>query len=518
MILGQALGRLVKTLRPQQTILLTGHVVMLAAENISKSFGGAVALHDVSVEFAPGEVVALVGENGAGKSTLLKVLAAVIGRDGGTATIDGLPYAPRNQLEAERAGVALVFQEQNVNRALNIAENIMLGRLRDFRRFGLIDRTRLNRAAQIILDRIGAEFTVKDEMANLDLGQMKTIEVARALALEPRFIFFDESTAFLNHAEATRLMSVIAELRKQEIGVGFVSHHLQEVFGIADRIVVLKDGALVGAHPVAEMTEARLYEMMVGRDMVGGLFPSRAGAIADAPVVALRDVTTETAGPISLDLQAGAVIGIGGLKGSGGEAVIAALSGTEQVLSGQMLRNGVPHAPRQSRDAWRAGIATLPGDRTGEGIISDFSVLENLTLAARPRRAIWFNNHHAMRRMAAEQVSSLGIKTQSLDAPVGSLSGGNMQKVVLGKCLADAPDVLLLNNPTRGVDIGAKAEIYRVIRRLANAGMTVLMVTEDLPELLGMSDRIVITRRGRISHEFPPGSRPSEEDVVKWMM
>ena len=491
---------------------------MLAAENISKSFGGAVALRGVSVQFALGEVVALVGENGAGKSTLLKVLAAVVGRDGGLATIDGTPYAPRSQLDAERAGVALVFQEQNVNRALTIAENIMLGRLRNFRRFGLIDWTELNRAAQAILDRIGAEFTVKDDIATLDLGQMKTIEVARALALEPRFIFFDESTAFLNRAEAARLMLVIGELRRQGIGIGFVSHHLQEVFGIADRIVVLKDGALVGAHPVAEMTDARLYEMMVGRGMVGGLFPPGAAAMDGVPVLALRNVTTETAGPISLDLQAGGIIGIGGLKGSGGEAVIAALSGAEQILSGQMLRNGRPHAPRQPRDAWRAGIATLPGDRTGEGAITDFSVLENLTLAARPRRTAGLSDRPAMRRTAAEQIASLGIKTQSLDAPVSSLSGGNMQKVVLGKCLAAAPDVLLLNNPTRGVDIGAKAEIYRVIRKLADAGMTVLMVTEDLPELLGLSDRIVITRRGKISHEFPSGARPSEKDVVKWMM
>ncbi|MGV8987265.1 MAG: sugar ABC transporter ATP-binding protein [Cypionkella sp.] len=491
---------------------------MLAAENISKSFGGALALRDVSVQFPRGEVVALVGENGAGKSTLLKVLAAVVERDGGTADIDGRPYTPRNQHEAERAGVALVFQEQNVNRALTIAENVMLGRLRDFRRFGLIDWKALNGAAQAILDRIGAEFAVSDDIAMLDLGQMKTIEVARALALEPRFIFFDESTAFLNRAEAARLMRVVAELRRQGIGIGFVSHHLQEVFEIADRIVVLKDGELVGTYPVAEMTEPRLYELMVGRDMVGGLFPPGADTSSDDLVLALRDVTTSGAGPISLDLRAGAVVGLGGLKGSGGEAVIAALSGAEQIWSGQMLHNGKPHAPRQPKDAWRAGIAMLPGDRTGEGVITDFSVLENLTLAASPRRAGWIADRPAMRRMAAAQVAALGIKTQSLATPVGSLSGGNMQKVALGKCLAAAPGVLLLNNPTRGVDIGAKAEIYRVIRALANSGMAVLMVTEDLPELLGMSDRIVITRRGRISHEFANGARPSEEDVVKWMM
>lgn len=491
---------------------------MLTAENISKSFGGAAALRNVSVQFQPGEVVALVGENGAGKSTLLKVLAAVVARDGGSATIDGHPYAPKTQRQAERAGVALVFQEQNVNHAVTIAENIMLGRLRDFRKFGLIDRAGLNREAQAILERIGAEFSVHDDIAALDLGQIKTIEVARALALSPRFIFFDESTAFLNHAEATRLMAVIGELRRQGIGIGFVSHHLQEVFDIADKIVVLKDGALVGAYPVSEMTETRLYELMVGRDMVGGLFPPRARMMGEDDVLAVRDLATTDGVSISLALQAGAVVGIGGLKGSGGEAVIAALAGSERVRSGAMLHDGKPHAPRQPRDAWRDGIATLPGDRTGEGVISAFSVLENLTLAARPRRFGWIADRAAMRRMALAQVEGLAIKTQSLDAPVGSLSGGNMQKVALGKCLAARPRILLLNNPTRGVDIGAKAEIYRVIRSLADAGMAVLMVTEDLPELLGLSDRILITRRGCISHEFPPGARPSEEDVVKWMM
>ncbi|MBC7476985.1 MAG: sugar ABC transporter ATP-binding protein, partial [Pseudorhodobacter sp.] len=424
---------------------IDGTATVLAAENISKSFGGAAALRNVSVQFQPGEVVALVGENGAGKSTLLKVLAAVIERDGGTASIDGHPYAPQNQRQAERAGVALVFQEQNVSHALTIAENIMLGRLRDFRGFGLIDWTELNRTAQEILERMGAEFSVHDDIALLDLGQLKTIEVARALALAPRFIFFDESTAFLNHVEATRLMAVIAELRRQGIGIGFVSHHLQEVFEIADTIVVLKDGALVGAYPVAEMNEARLYELMVGRDMVGGLFPRRARMAPGADVLVVQDVATSDGGSISLALQPGAVVGVGGLKGSGGEAIIAALAGSDRVRSGSMLHSGKAHAPRQPRDAWRAGIATLPGDRTGEGVIAAFSVLENLTLATRPRRAGWIVDRPAMRQTASDQVAALAIKTQSLDTPVGSLSGGNMQKVALGKCLAAGPRILLLN-------------------------------------------------------------------------
>jgi ABC-type sugar transport system ATPase subunit len=493
--------------------------MMLAAEDIEKSFGGSRALRGVSVSFAPGEVVALVGENGAGKSTLLKVLAAVVPRDGGHATLNGRPYDPRHQRDAEAQGVSLVFQELNVNRSLSIAENVMLGRLRDFRRFGLIDWRRLHREAQAILDRIGAEFSVRDDVTRLDLGQVKTVEVARALATNPRFVFFDESTAFLSHAEASRLMYVIRELKAQGIGVAFVSHHLHEVFEIADRLVVLKDGGLVGSFPAAEMSEDRLHQLMVGRDLAGGLFPVRGAAVPGPVAVALDGVRTRSGlGPVHLELRRGEILGVGGLKGSGGEALIAALVGAEPVVQGTMQLSERPHAPRQPCDAWAAGIAALPGDRTGEGVITDFSVLENLTLATRPRRGGIFVDAAAARRMATEQVGALGVKAAGLDAPVGSLSGGNMQKVVLGKCLAAAPKVLLLNNPTRGVDVGAKSEIYRVIRRLADAGTAVLMVTEDLPELLGLSDRIVVTRAGRIAQSFERDQRPTEEEVVRWMM
>jgi ABC-type sugar transport system ATPase subunit len=332
-------------------------------------------------------------------------------------------------------------------------------------------------------------------------------------------VFFDESTAFLSHAEAARLMRVIRELKSQGIGVAFVSHHLHEVFEIADRLVVLKDGGLVGSFPAAEMSEDRLHQLMVGRDLAGGLFPARAAATPGPVAVALDGVQTRSGlGPVDLELRRGEILGVGGLKGSGGEGLIAALVGAEPVAQGAMRLGEEPHAPRQPRDAWAGGIANLPGDRTGEGVITDFSVLENLTLATRPRWAGVFADAAAARRQATEQIGALGVKAAGLDAAVGSLSGGNMQKVVLGKCLAAAPGVLLLNNPTRGVDVGAKSEIYRVIRRLADAGTAVLMVTEDLPELLGLSDRIVVTKAGRIAQSFERGQRPTEEEVVRWMM
>ncbi len=491
---------------------------MLSARHISKFFGASQALRDVSVDFHPGEVVGLVGENGAGKSTLLKVLAAVHPRTGGQATLEGKVYAPQDQRAAERAGVALVFQELNVNRCLSIAENIMLGYLRNYRRLGLIDWQRLQADSQAILDRIGADFRVTDDIDTLDLGRIKTIEVARALATNPHFVFFDESTAFLSQAEAVRLMSVIGELKSQGIGIAFVSHHLHEVFEIADRLIVLKDGAVVGDWATQEMTEESLAEQMVGREMIGGLFPPATGNLGAIRIEMRAAVTAQGIGPVDLAVRAGEVFGIGGLKGSGGEAILAALAGVEPLTKGEMLLNGTPHRPRHPAEAWAAGIAHLPGDRTGEGVITDFSVLENVTLAERPARARVFSDQARMAGIAQAQIAALGIKTDGPGAAVGSLSGGNMQKVLLGKCLAVTPALLLLNNPTRGVDIGAKAEIYRVIRRLAAEGLAVLMVTEDLPELLGLSDRVIVTRNGRVSQAFDRGAELNEQEVVRWMM
>jgi ABC-type sugar transport system ATPase subunit len=486
---------------------------------MSKNFGNFRALDAVSADFHPGEVVALVGENGAGKSTLLKVLAAIHPRSAGKATLGGEDYAPEDQRAAERAGVALVFQELNVNKCLGIAENVMLGYLGRYSRFGLIDHRRLRSEAQCILDRIGADFDVNDDINTLDLGRLKTIEVARTLATKPAFVFFDESTAFLNHAEADRLMDVIRELKSQGIGIGFVSHHMHEVFEISDRLIVLKDGALVGDWPTADMTEDRLAELMVGRELVGGLFPPRSDAAAGPVRIALSGaVTASGMGPVDLRVASGEVLGIGGLKGSGGDGILACIAGIEPLSAGTMTLDDLPYSPRHPAEAWAAGIAHLPGDRTGEGVITDFSVLENLTLASRPRRGVVFSDRPRMADTAQAQIAALGVRTAGPDAQVGSLSGGNMQKVLLGKCLAVAPRLLLLNNPTRGVDIGAKAEIYRVIRRLAEQGVAIVMVTEDLPELLGLSDRIIVTRGGRVSQTFARGARPNEQEVVKWMM
>ena len=491
----------------------------LVATDISKRYGGTVALDRVSFDVSAGEVHALVGENGAGKSTLLKVLAAVEPRDDGTAALDGKPFAPRSLRQAEASGVAHVFQELNVNRSLGIAENVFLGHLADFRRFGLLGARRLRAEAQTVLDELGADISVGRDIDTLDLGQLKIVEVGRALAIRPKIIFFDESTAFLSNREVRMLLGVIDRLRSQGIGIAFVSHHLNEVFEIADRLTVLKDGQRVGTYPVADITEPQLHELMVGRGVGDDMFPAAGNRNGDtAAALEITGLRTDGGvGPIDLTVGRGRIVGIGGLKGSGGDGILAALTGTSRIATGDIRLAGEAYRPRGPATAWANGVAYLPGDRTGEGLIPEFAVGENLTLAVRPSR--WgFADRGREEALSRSVIDKLRIKTPSADTPCTSLSGGNMQKVVLGKCLAGQPTLLLLNNPTRGVDIGAKAEIYRVIRRLADDGVAVLMVSEDLPELLGLSDQVLITKRGKVAKVFPEYDNPSEEEAVRWML
>ena len=497
---------------------------ILSARGIAKSYGGTVALHGVDLDLAPGEVHALVGENGAGKSTLLKILAGAERRDRGEMTLAGTPYRPAGLKEAEARGVALVFQEPNVARTLTVAENVFLDHLRDFTRLGLVDWRRLRREAEAVLDDLGAGVSVTDEVDALDLGRLKLVEVARALALRPRIVFFDESTAYLNNAEMRALLAGIGRLRAAGIAVAFVSHHLQEVFEVADRVTVLKDGSSVGTFAVGEVDEDRLHRLMVGRELGADLYPGRTPRAPSEGEPALRlsgvvyhPLDGRPAGPFDLDLPPGRIVGLGGLKGSGGEALLEGLAGLHPLVAGEAALGGAPHRPRSPAEAWAAGVAYLPGDRGEEGLIPDFAVAENVTMAVRPSRRGLVDRAREG-ELTTRAIADLRIRTPGGATPAADLSGGNMQKVVLAKCLAAGPRLLLLNNPTRGVDVGAKAEIYGHMRRLAEDGMAVLMVSEDLPELLGVADRVAITKGGRVSKIFPWTENPSEEDAVRWML
>lgn len=493
--------------------------MQLEARGLHKRYGSTLALDDVSVVLEPGRIHALVGENGAGKSTLLKILAGSERRDQGEILVDGTPFNPRDLREAEGHGVALVFQELTINPSLSIAENIYIDRLRNFANgIGWIDRARLEVEAQRMLDEIGADISVLQDLHTLDLGKWKCIEICRALSSRPSILFLDESTAFLSLKEVEAILGVMRRLREQGLTIAFVSHHLDEVTDVADTLIILKDGKLVGTFPGDQVPISRIHALMVGRSLSDSIYPPKPPAVARPPLLQISDLRLAGASnDVSLTLHEGEILGLAGLKGSGGEELLGIISGDTPRPAFRMKLAGRDYAPRTPAAAWAAGLAYLPGDRGGEGLILDFAVQENVVMADIPRRGPFYRFQVAGSR-AREAIGILGIRPSDPALPCRSLSGGNMQKVVLGKCLLPGPKILLLNNPTRGVDVGAREDIYRIIRTLVDGGTSVLLLSEDLPELLGLSDRLAVLRRGEMTRLFGAGEPCSEEDVVRMMV
>lgn len=490
----------------------------LTAREIVKTYGGTVALNKVGIKLMPGEIHALVGENGAGKSTFLKILAGVEQPDSGDIFLDEKPYSPTSIRDAERQGVALVFQEVNINTSLNIAENIFINRLREFTRFGVLDSKRLHQQAQNILDSFSADVSVKQSLMSLDLGKWKCIEIARALSLSPNFLFLDESTAFLNHREVDVVLEAMRRLKNHGIGIAFVSHHLNEVKEVGDSLTILKDGQWVGDFQAKDVTIEDIQQKMVGRDLLGGIFPNKATAKDRKSILTMSGIATTPRLEIkSLNLAKGEIFGIAGLKGAGGVELLEIVAGARIPASGKMALDGNPYKPAGPKDAWNAGIALLPGDRTREGLLMDFSVMDNLVLPKPPRRGHIFFNRKAGIALSKDLVKRILIKTKSIRSVLRSLSGGNLQKVVLAKCLSIKPRILLLDNPTRGVDVGARLEIYRIIRDLAEQGMAILMVSEDMPELLGLSDKILVLRGGIVTRFIEEADEMTENEIIRHM-
>ena len=488
----------------------------LQASNLQKRFGNTTALRGVSVSLRAGRVHAFAGENGAGKSTLLKILAGAERHDSGDIHLDSALYAPLSLGEAEARGVGLVFQELTVNASLSVAENIYIDRLRDFANgLGWISRWRIERDAQMMLDEISAGISVNSSLDSLNLGQWKCLEICRALARRPQVLFLDESTAFLGHKEVQAVLAVIRRLRDQGLTVGFVSHHIEEVEQVADDVIILKDGALVGQFNASDMTSDQMHALMVGRDLSESIYPARSTSMLDEQVLAITGVGDPRS---AIELHRGEILGIAGLKGSGGELLLSVLAGDRPCTSEMSLTLcGRPYTPHTPYDAWQSGISYLPGDRGGEGLILDFTVRDNLVLSKIPRRGPFYDGRAAT-EMASRAIARLDVRPGDPDRTCRSLSGGNMQKVVLGKCLVTQPTLLLLNNPTRGVDVGAREEIYKVIRALADSGTAVMLLSEDLPEVIGMSDRIVVMRRGTITQTIGATEPRSEEDVIRHMV
>ena len=437
--------------------------------------------------------------------------------DAGAITIDGHPYRPRSLNEAVERGVGLVFQELTINPSLTVAENIFAGQLRRFRRGGLLTGKMLAREAQELLDSFCANISVRQSLSSLDLGQWKCIEIARALSTRPQAIFFDESTAFLNHREVDVVLKAMRALKDQGLAVAFVSHHLAEVGVVADRLTILKDGRKVGDFESDELDREQIQSRMVGRDMSKGIYPPRVHTVDGPPAITLTNVSAGTRlAPLSVTVRQGEVVGIAGLKGAGGERLLETVAGVEQPSGGEISIGSEPGAVRSPSDAWSKGVAYLPADRTAEGLIVGASVLDNLVMARPPRRGLWFDRRRA-REQAMELIGRLHIRASSVYAPASTLSGGNLQKLLLGKCLAASPRILLLNNPTRGVDVGARLEIYRSLRESAAKGLAIVLVSEDLNELIGLSDRILVMRAGVVTAWIDDPSGASEDALIRHM-
>jgi ABC-type sugar transport system ATPase subunit len=513
----------------------------LLARDLAKSYGQTQAVAGVSVDLEPGTVHALVGENGAGKSTTLRMLAGVERPDHGQMTLDGGVYTPGNSTDAANQGVALVFQEITINRSLTIAENVFINRLRRFsNRFGLINSRQVNQRAQMILDRLDLQISVLSDIEHLNLGQWKCIEIARALSTDSKILLLDESTAYLDHREVESVLGAIRRLKKEGMTIAFVSHHLDEVRAVADYLTILKDGRQVGTFAAEGISADEIHRRMVGRDLSQGIYPARSPGIRLRTEQSSNAGTTGETGSVgddqkrpvifdadrvslgqelveaSFQVRAGEILGLAGLKGSGADGLFSVIAGDKPRTAGSMRLESRPYEPGSPATAWRSGVAHLPGDRTGEGLISEFSVLENLLMANFPRWGPFFDRSGAVAR-ARELVSQIGIKADGVDSPCSSLSGGNMQKVVIGKCLAIGPKLLLLNNPTRGVDVGARLEIYHLIRDLVDTGLAVILSSEDMPELIGIADRLLVFRSGRVIHQFTHAATAGEHEIVRHM-
>ncbi len=482
--------------------------LLLEMRGISKRFGGTQALDQVDFSLDRGEVVGLLGENGAGKSTLIKILAGVHRMDQGAIFIDGKPVTLQTPQDAQRLGIAVIYQELNLTPNQTVAENVFLHHPQRMNgilgKIGIIDHRRRERETAALLAQLGITgLDLRRKVGELSVAFQQLTEIAKALALEARLIVMDEPTSALPDEEVDHLFEIIRRLRERGLGVVFVSHRLNEVRAICDRIVVLRDGKNAGALPVNEASDDRIIAMMVGRS-IDNLYPKRPATPGDV-VLEVQGLTRRgIIEDISFHLRAGEVVGLAGLVGSGRTEVARAIFGADRIDKGTIRLNGTPVRIRSPQDARNLGIGYVPEDRKVQGLVPGMTVRDNATLAVLRQlaRAGHVVDRSVLEGVARRYVHELHLRPPRTDLPVGSLSGGNQQKVVLAKWLAVDLKVLLLDEPTRGIDVGAKAEIHGLIDELAHRGMAILLISSELPEVLAMSDRILVMSEGRLVGEL----------------
>lgn len=471
---------------------------LLRVSSIRKSFGAVQALDGVSYDLRAGEVHALVGENGAGKSTLIKIITGAVEADSGEIEINGQIVTANNPVKAKQLGVAAIYQQPALFPELTVAENIALG-VEGSGLWRRVDWKSRRAKASELLARIGAEFDTEVLAGSLSMPEQQMVEIARSLGASARILILDEPTASLTEREVEALFRVIRELRAQGVGIVYISHRLEELFEIGDRVTVLCDGRAVATHGISEVDERELIRLMVGREL-SAVFPKRPVPLGET-LLEVRGLGCRPGGvkDVSFSIRAGEILGFSGLVGAGRTELARTLFGITPADEGEIQLRGKPVEIRSPAQAIVRGIAYVPEDRRRHGVILEMPIAANTTLACLQQIARFgFLDFAEENRVAARFTAQLGVKTHSLFAPAGSLSGGNQQKVALGRWLATSPAVLILDEPTQGIDVGAKAEIHSLMCDLAERGMAIIMISSELLEILGMSDRIAVMRAGMI--------------------
>jgi len=488
-------------------------VPVLALNGVTKTFPGVTALSEVSLELFPGKVTALIGENGAGKSTVVKILTGIYQPDGGAIEVDGAPIRFATAQAAGDAGVTAIHQETVLFDELSVAENVFLGHA-PRGRFGLIDTATMVEKARSILEGIGANIDPRTRLKDLGIANKHLVAIARALSIDARVVIMDEPTAALSQKEIEELYELVEELKAQGKAILFISHKFDEIFRIADNYTVFRDGTLVGSGAIGDVSEADLVKMMVGRD-VSQIFPDRERNIGEEIlVVDGYDHPTEFA-DISFSLRRGEILGFYGLVGAGRSEFMQALFGITRLSQGTVQIDGKPAIIRSPADAVGQGIVYVPEDRGKQGAITALPIFQNVTLPSLGRTSRnGFLRLAEEFKLAREYTERLDLRAASLDTNVGNLSGGNQQKVVIAKWLATQPKVIILDEPTKGIDIGSKAAVHEFMAELAAQGLAVIMVSSEIPEVLGMSDRVIVMREGRIAAEVS-GDDLTPETLVR---
>ncbi|MGO1245984.1 MAG: ribose ABC transporter ATP-binding protein RbsA [Oceanisphaera sp.] len=482
---------------------------ILSLTAIDKAFPGVKALAQAGLNVYPGQVMALMGENGAGKSTLMKVLTGIYQADAGHISYRGQPCHFKGPRESQQAGIGIIHQELNLLSELTIAENIYLGR-EPVNKFGKINWTQLYADAQVLLDRLQIRQSPQTRLGNLSIGAQQMVEIAKALSFSAEVIIMDEPTDALTDTETRALFKVINELRADGCAIVYISHRLKEIFEICDRVTVLRDGQWIAEASVNDIDEDQLIELMVGRKL-DEQYP-RISVPQGQEVLKVERLSAPGIEDISFSLHQGEILGFSGLMGAGRTELVKALYGAEPRTKGKVWLSGKPYAATQPQQGLAAGIAYISEDRKGDGLILGLSVKNNMSLSAlRELSRGWQLDHSAECCAVDEFIRLFNIRTPSRDQLIGNLSGGNQQKVAIAKGLMTRPNVLILDEPTRGVDVGAKKEIYQLINHFKQEGMAIILVSSDMPEVLGISDRIMVMHQGRLNGEFSATTATQEQ-------